>query len=38
METLVFQLKAIRLSGMAQKLYIRLHEAAANELSHLDFL
>lgn len=38
METLVFQLKAIRLSGMAQKLNIRLHEAAANELSHLDFL
>lgn len=38
METLIYQLKAIRLSGMAQKLTIRLQEAVANELSHLDFL
>jgi DNA replication protein DnaC len=38
METLIYQLKAIRLSGMAQKLSIRLQEAVANELSHIDFL
>ncbi len=38
METLIYQLKAIRLSGMAQKLTIRLQEAVANELSHIDFL
>jgi len=38
METLVYQLKSIRLSGMAQNLNIRLQEATANELSHLDFL
>jgi DNA replication protein DnaC len=38
METLIFQLKAIRLSGMAQKLTIRMQEAVANELSHIDFL
>ena len=38
METLIYQLKAIRLSGMAQKLSIRMQEAVANELSHIDFL
>jgi len=38
METLIYQLKAIRLSGMAQKLNIRMQEAVANELSHIDFL
>jgi len=38
METLIYQLKAIRLSGMAQKLTIRMQEAMANELSHIDFL
>lgn len=30
METLIYQLKAIRLSGMAQKLTIRMQEAMAN--------
>jgi len=38
METLIYQLKSIRLSGMAQKLNIRMQEAVANELSHIDFL
>ena len=38
METLVYQLKSIRLSGMAQQLNVRIQEASANELSHLDFL
>lgn len=38
MDTLVYQLKSIRLSGMAQKLNIRMQEAVANELSHIDFL
>lgn len=38
METLVYQLKSIRLSGMAQLLNVRIQEASANELSHLDFL
>jgi DNA replication protein DnaC len=38
METLIYQLKAIRLSGMAQRLNVRIQEASANELSHLDFL
>jgi len=38
METLTFQLKSIRLSGMAQKLTLRIQEAVANELSHLEFL
>ncbi len=38
METLIYQLKAIRLSGMAQKLTIRMQEAMANELTHIDFL
>jgi DNA replication protein DnaC len=38
MEVLTFQLRSIRLSGMAQKLAIRVQEAAANELTHLDFL
>ncbi len=38
MQTLTHQLKSIRLSGMAQKLAIRIQEANANELSYLDFL
>lgn len=38
METLIYQLKSIRLSGMSQKLNIRIQEATANEISHLDFL
>jgi len=38
METLIYQLKSIRLSGMAQRLNVRIQEASANELSHLDFL
>ncbi len=38
MQTLIYQLKSIRLSGMAQKLALRLQEANANELSYLDFL
>jgi DNA replication protein DnaC len=38
METLMYQLKSIRLSAMAQKLAIRIQEADANELSYLDFL
>jgi len=38
MEQLIYKLKAIRLSGMTQKLNIRLAEAAANELSYWQFL
>jgi len=38
METLTYQLRSIRLSGMAQKLSIRLQEAMANDLPHIDFL
>jgi len=38
METLIYQLKSIRLSGMAQKVAIRLQEATANELPYLDFI
>jgi len=38
MDELIYKLKAIRLSGMTQKLNIRLHEAAANELSYVQFL
>lgn len=38
METLLYQLKSIRLSGMARNLDVRLHEAVANELSHQSFL
>lgn len=38
METLIYQLKSIRLSAMAQKLPIRLQEATANELPYLDFI
>ena len=38
METLIYQLRSIRLSGMAQRLNLRIQEASANELSHLDFL
>lgn len=38
MEQLQYQLKSIRLSGMAEMLPIRLQEAKANDLPHLDFL
>ena len=38
MEELCYKLKSIRLSGMTHKLNIRLQEAAANELSYLEFL
>ncbi len=38
MDTLAYQLKSIRLSGMAKNLAIRLHEATANDLSYFDFL
>jgi len=38
MEQLQYQLKSIRLSGMAQTLPMRLQEAQANELPHLEFL
>jgi DNA replication protein DnaC len=38
MEQLIFQLKSIRLSGMAENLQVRLQEAKANDLPHQDFL
>jgi DNA replication protein DnaC len=38
MEQLQYQLKRIRLSAMAQALPVRLQEARANDLPHLDFL
>lgn len=38
MEQLQYLLKSIRLSAMAQALPLRLQEAKANELPHLDFL
>lgn len=38
MEQLQYQLKSIRLSGMANALPVRLAEARARELPHLDFL
>ncbi len=38
MEQLQYQLKSIRLSGMANTLPMRLQEARANDLPHLDFL
>ena len=38
METLLYQLKSIRLSGMANNLQIRLQEALSNELTHQQFL
>lgn len=38
MEQLQYQLKSIRLSGMANALPVRLQEARARELPHLDFL
>lgn len=38
MEQLQYQLKSIRLSGMAQDLPIRIQEAKANDLSYQDFL
>lgn len=37
-EALTYQLKALRLSGVAQALPLRLHEAKANDLPHLEFL
>jgi DNA replication protein DnaC len=37
-EELIYKLKSIRLSGMTQKLNIRLHEATSNELSYPEFL
>lgn len=38
MEQLQYQLKSIRLSGMANTLPTRLQEAKANDLPHFDFL
>lgn len=38
MEQLQYQLKSIRLSAMAQALPVRLQEARANDMPHLDFL
>lgn len=38
MEQLQYQLKSIRLSGMANALPVRVQEARARELPHLDFL
>jgi len=38
MEQLQYQLKAIRLSGMAGTLAVRLQEARANDLPHQEFL
>lgn len=38
MDALIYQLKSIRLSGMASHLQIRLQEAIANNLCHLEFL
>ena len=37
-ETLVPALRKLRLSGLAQSLEVRLQEAGANRLSHLEFL
>ena len=38
MEQLQYQLKSIRLSGMANSLPIRIQEARANDMPHLDFI
>ncbi|MFQ5710014.1 MAG: IS21-like element helper ATPase IstB [bacterium] len=38
MQQLQYQLKAIRLSAMAQALPVRLQQAKANELPHMEFL
>jgi len=38
MDELIYKLKSIRLSGMSQKLQIRLQEAMTNELSYQEFL
>ncbi len=38
MEQLQYQLKSIRLSAMAEALPVRVQEASANELPHLEFL
>jgi len=37
-EILQIHLKALRLTGMAEKLSIRLHEASSNHLAYADFL
>jgi DNA replication protein DnaC len=37
-DTLVTALKKLRLSGLLQTLEVRLHEAAANRLTHAEFL
>ena len=38
MDELIYKMKSIRLSGMSEKLNIRLQEAAANELSYLELI
>jgi DNA replication protein DnaC len=38
MDELIYKMKSIRLSAMTDKLPVRLQEAAANELSYLEFL
>jgi DNA replication protein DnaC len=38
MDELLYKMKSIRLSAMSEKLPVRLQEAAANELSYLEFL
>jgi len=38
MDELIYKMKSIRLSAMSEKLNIRIQEAAANELSYLEFL
>jgi DNA replication protein DnaC len=38
MEQLTYQLKSIRLSGMAAALPVRIQEARASDMPHLDFL
>ena len=37
-EQLQYQLKSVRLSGMAENLHIRLQEAKANDLTYESFL
>ena len=38
MDELIYKMKSIRLSGMSEKLTIRLQEAVANELSYLELV
>ena len=38
MDELIYKMKSIRLSAMAEHLNIRIQEATANELSYLEFL